>query len=145
MLSKCILPLTALILLAGCITITRTARLYDLNTGDVLRADVDTHGTGHGEIRVFALDGTVLTGEYSTVRQGMFSSSSGSVSGQVGGQFGWASTQGFTVTRSEAVVGSGVVTGAGTVIEVVFQVDQLTGHGDGVGRDNKGHKYRLEF
>jgi hypothetical protein len=136
--------LAAILVCAGC-TITIGARLYDLDSGDVLQASVDTHGTGHGEIRVYAKDGTILVGEYSLVRQGLFSSSTTSVSGEVGGQYGWARAQGFTVTGSMAKVGSGVVAGNGTVLEVVFEVDGLTAHGYGVGRDNKGHKYRLEF
>jgi hypothetical protein len=132
------------IFLTAC-TITRTARLYDLDTGQVLHATMATHGTGHGEVTVVTPDGKTLTGEYSTVSNGQFSSSSANAMVNVGGTFGWANAQGFSVTRSSAVVGSGVVTGSGIVLEVVFQVDSFTKHGDGVGRDNKGHKYRLEF
>jgi hypothetical protein len=126
-------------------TITRTARLYDLDTGEVLHATMATHGTGHGEVTVVTPDGKTLTGEYSTVSSGQFSSSSANAVTNIRGTFGWANAQGFSVTRSRAVVGSGVVTGSGIVLDVVFQVDSFTGHGDGVGRDNKGHKYRLEF
>ena len=119
---KNLLVTIAALFIAAC-TITRPAHLYDLDTGDVLAAEVDTHGTGHGEIRVFPKDETVLTGEFSVVRQDMLSSSHGHASGEFGGQFGWATAQGFTVTQSRAVVGSAVVAGGGKVIDVLFQVD----------------------
>jgi hypothetical protein len=134
--------LALVLLVVGCVT---TARLYNLNTGEILNATFENTGSGHGNITLVAEDGRIFTGEYSTISGASFSSGfgSGSVSGS--GAYTWATAQGFSFNQPGQQYGSAVVVGDGVVIEVVYIVDPWGGHGNGVGRDNKGGVYRLQF
>jgi|HubBroStandDraft_1064217.scaffolds.fasta_scaffold706221_2 hypothetical protein len=132
------------VLFAGCTT-ARTARLFDLDTGESLHARMALFGQGHGKAMVEMPDGKTLIGEYSTYSGEEFSTVTNHVGGNFTGNLDWASVQRSSVTRSNVTMGRGVVTGDGIVLEAIFHVDPSTGRGNGVGHDNKGHKYRLEF
>jgi hypothetical protein len=41
--------------------------------------------------------------------------------------------------------GTATVVGDGLVIDVVYAVDPWSAHGHGVGKDNKGNNYKLQF
>lgn len=129
-------------LLAGCVT---TARLYNLDTGEVLNAKFQNNGTGHGTITARTASGQTLTGEYSTISGMSYSSGFGSATVSGGGGFAWATAQGFAFNMPGKQYGTATVVGNGLVIEVVYEVDPWTSHGTGVGRDNKGGRYRLQF
>lgn len=139
---KQIVAALALLLLTACVT---TARLYNLDTGEVLNASYSSYGTGHGKITLTRPNGQKLTGEYSTLSDTQMTTSFGSAGVSSGGQYAWATGQGFSFTTPGRQYGSAVCVGDGLVIEVVYTVDPWTGHGQGVGKDNKGGKYRLQF
>jgi hypothetical protein len=135
-------PFPAAVILAvavfsGCVS---TARLYNLDSGEVLAARFKNYGTGHGEITVTLPDGKELKGEYSTLDN----SSSSFGTNVTSGSYGWATSQGFSFSVPHTQYGSAVVAGSGFVIDVVYQVDILS-HGFGVAKDNKGGHYRLQF
>lgn len=137
---KCRFPpavILAMVLFSGCVS---TARLYNLDSGEVLSANFKNYGTGHGQITVTLPDGRELKGEYSTLDNG--SSSFGT--NVTSGPYGWAISQGFSFNAPHTQYGSAVVAGSGLVIDVVYQVDILS-HGFGVAKDNKGGHYRLQF
>ena len=128
--------------LSGCIsTVTLTGRAYNLDTAEVLTVSYLYNGTGHGKITLITHDGERLEGEYSTLSGMSMSTGFGSASSP----FGWAVAQGFSFNSPGTQYGSAVVAGYGLVIDAVYQVDMWSGHGWGVGKDNKGHKYRLQF
>lgn len=134
---------TALVfLVAGCVT---TARLYNLDTGEILNATFENTGSGHGNITAIASDGKKFSGEYSTI-SGMSYSTGFSVGNTVGsGGYAWAMAQGFSFNQPGQQYGSATVVRDGLIIEVVYVVDPWSGHGHGVGKDNNGGKYRLQF
>lgn len=139
---KTIIGVFLVILLAGCVT---TARLYNLDTGEILSASYSSYGTGHGKITLTRPNGQILTGEYTTISENSSTWGFGSANVSAGSQYAWATAQGFSFTSSGKQFGSAVCVGEGLVIEVVYAVDVWSGHGNGVGKDNKGGKYRLQF
>jgi hypothetical protein len=131
-----------LLLCAGCVT---TARLYNLDTGAILRASFENNGTGHGKIVATTAEGKTLEGEYSTISGASFSTGSGFATAAGSGGYAWATAQGFSFNQPGAQYGTAVVTGNGLVIDLVYAVDPWTSHGNGVGKDTKGGRYRLQF
>ncbi|WP_281951406.1 hypothetical protein [Nitrosophilus kaiyonis] len=132
-----------LIIFNGC---TRHARLYNLNTGNVLTASFKDYGIGHGEITLKMSNGTVLKGEYSTINDTNYNYAliNGSAASN-DNQYAWAIAQGFSFNQPGKQFGSAIVSGEGIIIDIVYVVDPWTGHGYGVGKDNKGNKYKIQF
>ncbi|MEN3809810.1 hypothetical protein ABH309_06195 [Chromobacterium piscinae] len=130
------------VLLLGC---TSTARLYSLETGQVINASFENYGAGHGKITATTPEGKLLSGEYTTISGMAVSNSFGSanVSGTSG--YAWATAQGFSFNQPGQQYGSATIVGDGTVIDIVYVVDPWTSHGHGVGRDNNGKRYKLQF
>lgn len=128
--------------LTGCAS---TARLYNLDTGEVLNASFENYGTGFGRITVTLPDGRKLAGEYTTISDMGYSAgfSTANVSGA--GGYAWATAQGFSFNQPGKQFGSATVVGHGMVIDVVYVVDPWTAHGHGIGKDNKGGKYKVQF
>ena len=139
---KKLILLLPLLILAGC---SSTARLYNLDSGEVMNASFQNYGTGHGKITVTTKEGKNLTGEYSTISGMGYSSVSGSAMVTGSGGYAWATAQGFSFDMQGKQYGSATVVGDGLVIDVVYAVDPWTSHGYGVGKDNKGGKYKLQF
>ena len=131
-----------LLFIGGCAS---SARLYNLDTGEVLTAIYKDYGTGHGEITVTTPEGNKLVGEYTTISGAMLSSGFGSASVSGTGGYAWATAQGFSISQPGAEYGSATVAGAGLVIDLLYVVDPWSGHGHGVGRDNRGGRYTLQF
>lgn len=121
----------AAIALAAC---AAQARLYDLESGQVLTADY-TKGVPHGELVVHHPDGP-CTGEYSTVVSGswgaIFASGAGGAT---------ASAQGMSVGFAQRGAAVAVCPG-GRTIECEYV---SSGRGTGYCRDNRGGRYRLMF
>ena len=128
--------------LAGC---TTTARLYNLDTGEVLNASFENNGSGHGQITATTATGKPLVGEYTTISGASFSSGFGTASARGGGGYAWATAQGFSFEQPGQQYGSATVVGDGLVIDIVYVVDPWSGHGHGVGKDNHGGKYKVQF
>ena len=74
------------ILLFAMVGCASTARLYNLDTGEVLNATFESNGTGHGQITVATPEGKMLSGEYTTISGMDFSSGFGTagISGSSG-------------------------------------------------------------
>lgn len=128
--------------IGGCAT---TARLYNLDTGDVLNASFENYGTGHGQITVTRPDGRKLSGEYTTVSDMSYSSGFATANAAGSRGYAWAAAQGFSFSQPGKQFGSATLVGQGLVIDIVYVVDPWTSHGYGVGRDNKGDRYKVQF
>jgi hypothetical protein len=129
-------------LLAACGT---TARLYNLDTGEVLNATYQNYGTGHGQITAKTAAGQTLVGEYTTISGASYSSGVGTASVVGTGGYAWATAQGFSFNQPGQQYGSATLVGGGLVIDIVYVVDPWSGHGHGVGKDNQGGRYKLQF
>ncbi len=132
----------AAVLLTGCVS---SARLYNLDTGEVLTAKYENYGTGHGKITLTTSAGKTLSGEYTMISGASYSSGTASSHAVGTGGYAWATAQGFSLNQPGQQYGSATVAGDGLVIEIVYVTDPWTGHGHGVGRDNRGGRYRLQF
>jgi len=128
----------------GCATVT-TARLYNLDTGHVLNISFENYGTGHGQMRAVGPDGRQLLGEYTTISDFAFSSGFGTATAFGSAGYAWATGQGFSFGQPGRQYGSATLAGDGLIIEIVYVVDPWSSHGHGVGRDNKGGRYKIQF
>jgi len=138
---------TAIVLvlvLTACVT-TETARLYNLDTGEVINASFENTGSGHGKITAVTSAGAQLSGEYSTISGMGYSSGYATASATGSGGYTWAAAQGFSFNQPGKQFGSATVVGGGLVIDIVYVVDPWSSHGHGVGRDNKGGRYKVQF
>lgn len=125
------------LLVAGCAT--RTARLYDLQSAEVVTATFRTNGTGHGPIWLGeSFASAVCKGEYVTVPQG--SAGWGTIYNGAG-----AGTVTTTLMSTDQQ-GSAVVSCTdGRVIECEYVTSALSGRGHGSCQDNQAHHYRAMF
>lgn len=122
----------------GC-TVVRNARLYDLQSADVLTATYKSNGTGHGNIWIGpTLENADCKGEYVTVPQG--------TEGWGMIYRGITPTLVTTGTASTDQAGRAVVTCRDRrVIECEYITSSWTAKGSGACQDNQGHRYRLIF
>jgi len=128
--------------ISSCVT---TARLYNLDSGEVLNASFENYGTGHGIITVVTSTGDTLSGEYSTISGMSYSSGFGTASASGTGGYAWATAQGFSFNQPGKQFGSATLAGKGLIIDIVYVVDPWSSHGHGVGKDNKGGKWKIQF
>jgi hypothetical protein len=131
-----------LLLLAACAS---SGRLYNLDTGEVLNASYENFGTGRGKITATTASGSTLAGGYTTISGMGMSTALGTASASGSGGYAWATAQGFSFNQPGQQYGSATLVGGGLVIDIVYVVDPWTGNGHGVGRDNKGGRYRVHF
>lgn len=128
----------AVLLLISCTT-TRQARLYNVETGQVLYMEFTDSAAAGGQITVSLPSGEVLKGEYTVMR---------------GGSVEWGSIYALGETTPAATAtsrrmerlnqGTAIATGSqGTVLECEFLADSLAGNAQGTCRDNKGNTYRM--
>lgn len=123
-----------LLALAAC---TRYARLYNLETGDVLRASFKDSPAAGGMMTVTMPWGETLTGEYTVMRAG--SSEWGSIY-----VLGVGTAAGSASSMQHLNQGSAIATGPqGTILECEFVASSVSGNATGGCRDNKGNTYRL--
>ena len=129
-------------LLGSC---SSTGRLYNLDTGEVLSVTYENYGTGRGKITANTGSGKTLVSEYTTISDMGFSTGVGTATASGTGGYAWAVAQGFSFSQSGRQYGTATLVGDGMVIDVVYVADPWTGNGHGVGRDNRGGKYRVHF
>ena len=91
------------------------------------------------------MDGTLLTGEYSTVPSGNVAW--GSIYASVVGSRGSASATGSGVaySGSAGVPGSAIMTGSGHIIQCEFVSNVMSGHGSGGCQSNDGTLFKLMY
>lgn len=131
-----------LLFLSGCAT---TARMYNLDTGEVINATFENHGTGYGKITAQSQTGQSFVGEYSTISGASYSSGVGTATVSGSGGYAWAAAQGFSFNQPGQQYGSATIVGNKIVVDIVYVVDPWTSHGYGVGKDNLGKKYKIQF
>jgi hypothetical protein len=122
-----------------------TARLYKLDTADIIHLNFKISVSGHGKITGKLPNGKELVGEYSTLPEGITSKGTGDASAVGSGDYAWATAQGFSFSEPNVKYGSATLKGDGLLIEIVYAALAWTSHGYGVGRDNQGGKYRVKF
>lgn len=134
--------LSILLFLSACYLSVTKARLYNLNTTEVIEATFEPGGRGHGLITAIAPNGEIFKGEYSTLSGKTSTTAIASVSTT----YGWARAHGFSLHQPGKQSGSAMLVGdKGRVIEIVYNVNAHSGHGNGVARDNKGNIFRVQF
>lgn len=136
------------VFLSGCATVP--INIYPVEgplagKGIILKSKYVYTGTGHGPIEVVMPDGEVCKGEYSTIAGGV-----------TGTSFGFGGL--FTAQQYTSLLGSGFMSAVenkqygqatligdkGTIVQVEY-FTSLTGHGFGLGKDNKGNIYRIQY
>ena len=134
-----------------------TARFYNLQNGTIITASLEDFSRGHGEIIASLSSGEFLTGEYTfnTFSSGIISSpkpylrdeKENKESSEEKYPSSWAEDYGFTRNANVAPLGTATLVGnKGTVVEIIFfNLNYQYSYGDGVGRDNKGNKYRVHI
>jgi hypothetical protein len=146
-------------LLAGCVSPAPTpARLYNLDTGDVIQAQMGYSSEGHGNMTATLPTGETCSGEYAI---GAFGKpyplptpygdpkrleEENAYPEEVPEDVSWAEVYGYGSGVHVQPVGSATLVGdRGTVLEIViYSYYYYHGpHGDGVGRDNHGNWYRI--
>lgn len=136
---RCV-SLSLVLLLCGC---TRTARLYNLTTGEttILTARGSSHGTLEGTFK----SGETVKGEYSVVTNAVVGWGSVYSSVYSGTSSATANGSGMVVATGGKRQGSAVLTGdKGTVLDCEFLVG-ANPHGAGACKDNHGGKYKMLF
>ena len=120
-------------------------KLYNLNTGEVIKSSFINDRSGYGKIYGILSNGQKMSGEYSTISgiSRTYSSGMGSAIGNRG--YTWATADGFSFNQPGKQFGSATLAGGGLVIDIVYAVDPISSHGYGRGRDNKGTKYKVQF
>jgi hypothetical protein len=124
------------------------ARLYDLETAEVIQAKFIFSGTTKGNIYFSLPNGEKFQGEYSTIPSG--SVSWGAIYSSVygGGMNASGHGSGIALNKSLKYHGSAIATGdKNTLIECEYVTNssRYSPQGFGACRDNRGKKYKLFF
>ena len=150
-----------LVVLIGCASPGPTpARLYNLDNGDIITAQMAYSSNGHGRMTATLPTGEACAGEYTIAGRGRAYGSGRYAdptddpqemenSDRVtGSDLTWAEAYGYGDGAYVQPVCSATLVGEkGTVIEIViYSYYYYHGvHGDGVGRDNHGNWYRIHI
>ena len=129
-------------LLYGC---PSNARLYKLDTAELIHLDFKISVSTSGKITGRLPNGKKLVGEYGPLPEDIAGKGTGETGDVGSGDYAWANAQGFYFSEPNAKYGSAILKGDGLIIEIVYAVLPWTTHGYGVGRDNKGGRYRVKF
>lgn len=147
-------------LATGCASPPPTpTRLYNLDTGDIISAEMGYADSGHGLMTATIPTGEVCKGEYTIAGAGRSygpsryedqtrppeETQSQNVTGK---DLSWAEAYGYGPGTYVQPIGSATLVGErGTVLEIViYSYYYYHGvHGDGVGRDNHGNWYRVHI
>jgi hypothetical protein len=142
---KLIVCLAIMVFLAGCALPPVAVKLYGVSgpsEGTVIQGLAHRTGRNTGTIEITLPSKEHCTGDYTVITQG----SSSVATAQWAGLYQSVYGTGFSTTKQATGQGMGTAIGtAGTVLEVNFMADTLTGHGFGVAKDNRGNIYRVQF
>jgi hypothetical protein len=140
-----------------------TGRLYNLKSGAVITVHFQDFYEGRGALSATMPDGEQVTGEYriaerehtstELLRPAIIAADRSEAETLESSRTNpdqpprsWPEVYGFGPNSEVEPVGTAVAVGdRGTVLEIVlYSVNLRDGDGDGVGRDNKGHWYRVQ-
>ena len=125
-------------LLAGCV-VSRQARLYDLQSAEILNATYRYSGTGRGRIWLGeSQESATCSGEYVTVPAG--AESWGAIYSE-----GTATTVAASTTSSDQRGRAILTCEDGRLIECEYVTSSLSGAGSGTCLGNDSRRYRLMF
>lgn len=135
-------PLAALLLLAACDL--SNATIYNLKTGESYKATfVNSIRSGGGQMTAEGPDGEHFSGRFSNFAKDI---TPAQALMKIADQVSWAQGKGVIFGQQGELTGTAVLTGnKGTVLDLAYTVDSATGHGSGVGKDNKGNDYKILF
>ena len=137
-LTVCSLILTAFYL-AGC---TSSARLHNLETGEVFPIRLTNYGIGEGEVTGQLPSGKEAIGAHVLVAGGV--ASWGANDFRIDGDgCEWAKSLGFSFNQPEAKYGYAVLVADDVLIKLIYAIVNHTSYGCGI--DNNGQMYRLIF
>ena len=133
-----LLILTALYF-AGC---TSSARLHNLETGEVIPIKLTNYGIGEGEITGELPNGKEAIGAHVLVAGGV--TNWGADDCQIDSDgCEWAKSLGFPFNQPDAKYGYAVLVADDVVIKLIYAISHRTSYGCGI--DDNGQKYRLVF
>lgn len=141
---KRLVLVAVVLLLCGC---TRTARLYNLDTGEmtIITASYRGGGGAHGTLSGTFKSGETIRGEYSVVTHTVVGWGSVYSSVYSGTSSATGNGTAMAVATGGKQEGSAVLTGdKGTVLDCEFLVGSNP-HGIGACKDNHGGKYKMLF
>lgn len=120
------------------------ATIVNLKTGATYDATfVQSVRSGGGQMTAEGADGERFTGRFSNSAKDM---TAAQALMKIADHVSWAEGKGVIFGQQGELQGTAVLTGdKGTVLDLVYTVDSATGHGSGVGKDNKGNEYKLLF
>ena len=134
----CTLALTALFH-SGC---TSSARLHNLDTGEVIPIKLKNYGIGEGEIVGTLPNGKEAIGAHVLVSGGVTNWATHDCKIDSGG-CAWAKALGFSFDQPNTKYGYAVVVADNVLIKMLYAIGRRTSYGCGI--DNNGRKYRLIF
>jgi hypothetical protein len=129
----------AVLVLPGC---TSSARLHNLDTGEVIPIKLKNYGIGEGEITGVLPNGKEAIGAHVLVSGGVTNWATHDCRIDSGG-CDWAKSQGFRFDQPHTKYGYAVVVADGVLIKMLYAIGRRTSYGCGI--DNNGRKYRLIF
>lgn len=141
MLRRCAALTLFVVFLCAC---GRSARLYNLSTGEVTR--VNYSGRGKGKLSATLASGENIHGEFVSLPGG--NTSWGAIYASVYSPttFAQGSAQSVSGNMQSKYRGSAIATGdKGTIIQCEYIVSEWTAAGSGACEDNHGVKYKLMF
>ena len=132
----------ALLTLAACDL--SNATIVNLKTGASYQATfVNNVRSGGGQMTAEGPDGEKFTGRFSNSAKDMTTAQALMT---IADHVSWAEGKGVIFGQQGELQGTAVLTGdKGTVLDLVYTVDSRTGHGSGVGKDNKDNEYKILF
>ena len=123
----------------GC---TSSAKLHNLDTGEVIPLKLKNYGIGEGEIVGELPNGKEAIGAHVLVSGGVTNWGNNDCKIDSGG-CEWAKSLGFAFNQPNTKYGYAVLVADRVLIKLMYAIDRRTSYGCGI--DNNGRKYRLVF
>jgi hypothetical protein len=135
-------PLLFAVLFIICATgcaVRRDIRLYDMESVTVITGQIKNARKTHGQFEMTnPTSGERFFGEYSSIPN-----DSTGLSFVTSRQ---AKAYGFSVNKPRTIFGQAILRGdSGTIMEIEYAVDRKSLHGYGLGQDNQGNRYKVQF
>ncbi len=129
----------AVLFFTGCAS---SARLHNLDTGEVIPIKLKNYGIGEGEVVGKLPNGKEAIGAHILMSGGVANWTTHDC--QIApGSCEWAQSQGFSFDQPNTKYGYAVLVADSVLIKIMYAIDRHTSYGCGI--DNHGQKYRLIF